>query len=156
MKLSIWERVSCTIFLTIIAWALLGCAGTPTGASGFFASESSDIKPTIGKLTDEYRTVNDDYFYGGLPIQLTKIEFADLSVVEDMAMIHHDGDGIWHIEIDPKLHATEKQGEMSLLHEMCHQDDKIKGIDEGLDSHNENFQACMQRLAVKGAFRDLW
>jgi hypothetical protein len=148
-----WQKIIVTVTLAGIAAYFMGC-GAPSVVSS--AADAADLKPTVGKLSDANRTFNDAFFYGGLPTYLTRIELADLSKDQDSAFIHHDSDGLWHIQIDPHYNTTEEQAEMSLIHEDCHQYDSINGIDEGEDKHGQKFQDCMIRIADKGGFKGLW
>jgi len=80
----------------------------------------------------------------------------DLSVQDDMALLQYMNDDTWIITIDPNMRATEKQAEMSLIHEMCHQQDKVSGASEGLDGHSDAWAACMLSVAKRGGFKNLW
>lgn len=118
--------------------------------------EKADYRPSVGRLVEFYRVSNEQYFMGGLPGSKTEIKFSDLSVLGDMATIDRYSNDTWLIRIDPAMHPTQKQAEMSLFHEMCHQEDKIAGADEGLDSHSNAFEVCMLSIAKQGGFKGLW
>ena len=143
-------KIIITIVLAILVSYLFGCSGSRR------ASKIVDHSPTLGELVNAYRTLNDDYFYGGLPISKTTIVLGDLTAQDDTAMIEIRDDGTWLITIDRGMHKTEKQAEMSLIHEMCHQEDFQGKANEGLDGHSYAFQACMVSVAERGGFKDLW
>ena len=65
-------------------------------------------------------------------------------------------DGSSLMLIDRGSNPIEKQAEMTMIHEMCHQENYLLKADEGVDGHSLAFQSCMVRLADAGAFRDLW
>lgn len=116
----------------------------------------SDYVPTSGHLSVAYRELNEDYFYGGLPSKKTTIVLGDLTAQDDLGHIYQREDGSWVIVIDRKGHPVERQAEMTLIHEMCHQEVMIAGSSAGLDGHSGAFEACMESVANHGGFKDLW
>jgi hypothetical protein len=115
--------------------------------------EISDYRPTEGQLVEAFNDLNRDYFYGGLP--RTKVYIVDLADAI-MGRCQKEPDGTYLILIDRKSHAVEKQAEMTEIHEMCHIEDGVRELPEGLDGHGPNFQACMERVASKHGFSKLW
>lgn len=115
-----------------------------------------DYHVTQGKLVQAFRDYNDLYFYGNLPVSKTRIVLAVIPTNDDMGNIIKTDDGIFIITIDPRVHAVEKQAEMTELHEMCHEEDMVMHEDEGFDGHSYAFEACMESIAKRGGFRHLW
>lgn len=126
------------------------------------ARKFADHAPTTGNLSATYREMNEDYFYGSLPIHKTEITLGDLSALDDLGHIFQRADGTWVIVVDRASHVVERQAEMTLVHEMCHQ--AVMGgymrfagqKDSGLDGHSGAFEACMRSVANRGGFKDLW
>lgn len=114
-----------------------------------------DYRPSLGQLVNAFKFYNDQYFYGNLPVSKTRIVLGDIQGDDDLARIVKVGD-IWVLTVDPRWHSTEKQAEMSELHEMCHEEDMINGEDEGFDQHSLAFEACMESIAKRGGFKNLW
>jgi len=146
-------KILITIALGILASYLFGCGTTQSEIVEHHASTHGPVQEA---LILAYSSFNESYFFDALPERKTTIILGDLSTLNDMALIEHRSDDTWLITIDPEMHATEKQAEMSLLHEMCHQEDKIAGADEGLDSHSNAFEGCMLSIAKQGGFKGLW
>ena len=134
-------KILITIALAVLFWKL---------------AYGMDHRPIEGHLKDTYMTLNDQYFYGALPVSKTKIVIVDLTQYDDVAKIDTLDDGEWLISIDKKMNPIEKQAEMSLIHEMCHQYDFVQNIDEGLSGHNEKWYGCMLRVAEAGGMKDRW
>lgn len=139
------HKILITIILAVLAVLLFG----------FSWPHRTDHRPTEGHLKADYLEYNEKYFYGGLPTS-TEIKIVDLGAWDHMAEVNQDGAGKWHIRIDAYDHPTEKQADMSVIHEMCHIEDEINKRNEGLDSHSGPFQACMVRVADLGGFTILW
>lgn len=118
--------------------------------------KTTDYAPTQGQLIDAFRDYNDLYFYGNLPVSKTRIYLKNIDDFDDMGNIIHAEDGTYIITIDPRIHAVEKQAEMTELHEMCHEEDMINEENEGMDGHSYAFEACMESVAKRGGFRHLW
>ncbi len=141
------QRILIAIILGLIVLTL---------AAGRVIGQAHDHRPTLTGLRIAYAEINEKGFYGKLPEDKTKIILTDLTSIDDMARVSQRENGIWLIEIDIKTHPTEKQAEMDLAHEMCHQDDLISGVSEGLDFHSNAWKACMIHLAQNGVFDGLW
>lgn len=114
-----------------------------------------NYKPTVGKLWTEYRYINQKAFYGSLPEDKTTIYLSDLSDEDEMGEII-ESDRRFTIRIDILSHPLEKEAEITLIHEACHQSVKLSNGNEGLDGHSGDFQACMIHVASVGGFNDLW
>jgi hypothetical protein len=122
-----------------------------------------DYSPNVGGLVERYRLANEMYFYGGLPGKDTKIflEHNLRAADGERAMgLLEEVEGGFRIEVDVETNATEKQAEMSLEHEMCHQYNKVNKIYDGIDDegtqHGAGFQACMVMLAQRGGMQGIW
>lgn len=158
MKIKLWH----VIFLELIVIALAGVIGTavslqrPPVSRTIGNKDISKHRPTQGSLTTAYHEINRDFFYGGLPEKKTTIVFTDLSSRDIMGRIEQRPDGTWIIFIDTETHPLEKEAEMTLIHEMCHQDNKVSNNEEGFDGHGDQFQACMIQHAKNGVFKGLW
>lgn len=140
-----WKTIT-LIGLTV--WAYVSIQDNLRQKSG------SKYAPTVGQLSDAYRTNNEKYFYGGLS---NKFVIQLQGDIENDAMADiHSANGQWIIRIDPSANPTEKQAEMSLIHEQCHEEDFIRGADEGLDQHSRAHEACMERVASQRGFFGLW
>ena len=119
-------------------------------------SHHPDHHPTEYSLADANRTINEKFFYGGLPISKIRIHLTDLSADDEMGRVDFLDTGAFLISIDKGTNPTEKEAEFTMIHEDCHIWDKINKINEGIDSHNQNFQDCMIHIAERGGFKDLW
>jgi hypothetical protein len=146
--MSLKWRILITIILAVIFWGITGCTSPEQG-------KVSDHKPTVAALRTEFEEANLKYFYGSIP-RNTEIVLGDLTAEEYMGLTTQRSDGSFLITIDTKTHPLEKEAELTLLHELCHVDDKVAGASEGWDGHSDAFQACMQHLAANGALKDLW
>jgi hypothetical protein len=122
----------------------------------FQAGAHMKHSPTQNSLSIAYREINREFFYGGLPENKTTVLLTDLSKDDYMGYTDHRADGSWVILIDKESHPREKEAEMTLIHEMCHQENIISHNDEGIDGHSLAFQACMLSKAKNGAFEFLW
>jgi hypothetical protein len=152
MKLGVTTRPMIRfILLAALASYLFGCTSAPISSQ----DDAAGSTPTEAKLLQAYKTMNERYFFN-LPVSKTGISLLDLSKENEMGRITQRYDGTWLIEIDTKTNPTEKQAEMTLVHESCHQEDTVQGKNEGLDGHGEAFQTCMLNKAQDGIFKDLW
>ena len=145
-------------------WKILIAVGLAIIASYLFGAEPQKMEktqgriehlPTEGRLKDAFLIYNEEYFYGGLPTT-TKIRLADLTEDDRMGSLEKLEDGTWLILIDIHSHPLEKEAEFTEIHEMCHLENHIRYLGEGVDGHGPNFQSCMLRVAQKGAFKDIW
>lgn len=138
-----WKILVVILLAAIYFWAIGG------------ACSQSPHHPTEGQLAGAYLVLNDQYFYGGLPVHKTKIILVNLPDGK-MGQAHQNPDDTWVISIDIVSNPIEKQAELTMIHEACHQQDLMRGEDEGVDGHGEAFQACMLEKAGRGAFKGLW
>jgi hypothetical protein len=143
-------KILITVLLAVIFVWVFGCASQIE-----HDRIPDDYKPTTGKLWAEYRAINELAFDGGLPEKETSIELTELDGDMGDVIMPTDG-GPYYIHIDRKRHPLEKEAEITLIHEVCHQYDQIHKISEGLDSHGVGFQNCMLHVAQRGGFNDLW
>lgn len=119
-------------------------------------SKKADWTPTTSRLAVRYREINEDSFYGSLPVNKTTVILGDLTKQEELGHNDQRADGSWLIVVDRAGHPTERQAEMTMIHEMCHQETRIAKADAGLDGHSGSFEACMESVANHGGFKDLW
>jgi hypothetical protein len=145
-----WKILLTIVLATAVWYACCGCSQLD------MRSRPVSHTPTEGALADAYRIINETGFYGGLPQSKTTIRLADLTNEEEMGHMTQYLNGTFVISIDLKTNPVERAAEFTLGHEMCHQSDRISGINEGEDSHGPAFQACMLHLATRGVFKDLW
>lgn len=82
------------------------------------------------------------------------MKLGDLSEHGNLAHIQQQQDGTWLIIVDEKTNPTQRQADMSLIHEMCHQYVYILHKPIGLE--DEDIQSCMINVANQGGFRDRW
>lgn len=148
-----YQKIILTILLAAVASYLFGCMNYPVYTA---ADTLHENRPTVASLNLAYRDANRDFFYGGLPESKTKVALLDLTPQGWMGNTTQFTDGTWQIDIDIKSHPLEKEAEMTLIHEMCHQDSRISGADQGLDGHSGAFEACMVHVAERGGFKGLW
>jgi hypothetical protein len=139
-------KILITILLAVGWFLLTNYGGCNT--------QADEYTVTNGHLNNAFREFNEEYFYGGLPS--TTVRLADLSDLHSIADIRQMEDERWIIRIDRRSNPTINSADMSLLHEMCHEQDKISGQNEGLDGHSDAFEACMVSLAQRGAFKGKW
>jgi hypothetical protein len=117
-------------------------------------AEELPFAPTVAELQSAQKEFNRLYFYGGLPA--LDIKIGDLSKQGDIAQTTRRPDGSFLIVLDQRLNPTLKQAEMTLIHEDCHVEDRQNDRDEGVNSHELAWDACMFRVVDKGAFRGIW
>jgi hypothetical protein len=100
-----------------------------------------------------FRSYNERYFNNELPqdVVITR----NLNDSRFMALTEYKEDGFYHIKINPKYNPTDRVERLTLLHESCHIRLSVKHEEE-FDDHGPLWQHCMQDLAKKGAFSDLW
>src|SRR5260221_4664380 len=110
------KKILLTILLAALATYLFGC--------GYAGEDKVKNAPTQNKLQARYRELNEDYFYGGLPYRKTAVVISDLSSIQDMGRIEHREDDTWVIFVDREANPVERQAELTLIHEMCHQQDE--------------------------------
>lgn len=105
------------------------------------------------RLQNFYDRANRLYFDGGLPND-TIVSLNDEIKEKHGLTVGISDDDTKHtffmIYIHPDMHVTRQQVQMTLLHEMCH----VKLYP--YMKHGKRFDDEMIRLAVRGAFRDLW
>jgi len=66
-------------------------------------------------------------------------------------------DGIWVLTIDTKTNPIMRVAEMTMIHEMCHQENLISGANEGQDHDMDKaHERCMLSVARQGGFNGLW
>lgn len=123
---------------------------------GIRAQINPKHKPTEPRLSAAFQEYNHDYFHNELPPN-TRIWMHDLTPQDWLGHLEFDPfNQRWTISIDVEAHPTEKQAEMTLVHEMCHEWDHVHDINEGEDGHNSAHEDCMLSVAKKGGFHDLW
>ena len=140
--------------LTILAAIGYFAVTNYSGCNAAYEQKDSKITEiTVSQLSDAYRRFNEDLFYGGLPTKNIKIVPTYLPT----AMGELSGeDGQWVIRIDKESNPIQRQAEMTLIHEMCHLSDKINGENEGFDGHSYAWETCMENIAARGQFKDIW
>lgn len=99
-----------------------------------------------------YQKHNKEYFGG-------KLRKARVVSSEDPVKFGDLADTFWPgeeplIMIAPSKMATLNAAELVLFHEQCH----VEGgpPKDGVDNHGPRWKGCMRRLALSGAFEDLW
>jgi hypothetical protein len=108
-----------------------------------------------------YNSYNHQYFNGELPEAGTLsppdviIDF-HLSDPKKLGItIFGEADGYIRMSFNPDYIKSQNTLKMTMLHEQCHIELFVEDI-HTLDDHGPEWQACMLRLAEKGAFHDLW
>jgi SprT-like family len=110
-----------------------------------------------------YQSDNELYFDGKLP-QATVIGEEpdgerDAGHVWVATTLHAVGSHYYKIQISPRYNPFVQDEELSVLHEMCHTwvweqaESRGEAYDDG---HGKTWQSCMESLAAKHAFRDIW
>jgi SprT-like family len=98
---------------------------------------------------------NEKYFAGQLPSNVT-VTWGDLTAQDDMGQVQQRLDGSFLIVIDRNTNQTDKQALLTMQHEECHVAVDYVEQDASLDDHGPAFNACMLRLAERGAMKGLW
>lgn len=145
--------IGLVVLMITIPWALALRKSTPPCT----AQKWEDAKPTEYRLAARYREFNEEYFFGSLPFRKTTVELRDMRMQDWLGHIEQRRDQTWYIAINSEGHPTERQAEMTLIHEMCHQ--YVVGTlhkVSGLDDNDKGFQACMKNVANQDGFEDLW
>lgn len=95
---------------------------------------------------------NKEYFGG-------KLRATTVISSDDPAKFGDEAETLWAgevptIKIAPSKMATLNAAELVLFHEECH----VEGgpPQDGVDGHGPRWKGCMRRLALSGAFEDLW
>ena len=129
---------------------LAAVAAILVAAGAFY--EHVAVGSPVSALQAFYQEYNEDYFGNRLP-KNPVITITDLG--DNMGESFQTSSGTWHIGIDRRSNPVEKQRDLTLIHEMCHVDLHVSGINT-LDQHGEEFQSCMVRIAKQGGFKELW
>jgi hypothetical protein len=112
-------------------------------------------------LTAWYNGYNQMYFNNELPKAGTLsppdviIDFHLRDPKKMGVTIFGEADGYIRMSFNPDYIKSEKTLRLTLLHEQCHIELFVEDV-HTLDDHGPEWQACMLRLAEKGAFHDLW
>lgn len=97
------------------------------------------------ELKSWFRYFNKKWFDGRLPADMDVL-YAPDDTAHGLAIVRSATDR--SISIDTALAGT-RYAKLILLHEMNHHD-------TGEFGHGKRFQAGMLKLAIKGAFRNIW
>lgn len=120
------------------------------------AQQCQTQKMEVGRspeLTQEFNDLNAQYFGGGL--NNAEVDLSDQKEDDWIGLTTPCGDGKYCILINTRLAPAPREREWVEVHEMCHLYVYEKGTPESV-SHGPEWQACMLKLAEKGAFRDIW
>jgi hypothetical protein len=132
-----WTVVVAAVYWIVLNW-LVGCHRVVV--------ETPEVNDTV--LKQDYLDYNYGYFGNRLPKDtIVMLGPAYAYGRENLGLTVHWNEYI--IEINPKYHLTQKQADITLLHEMCH-------VANWGKYHSPEWQACMLDLAEQGAFSDLW
>lgn len=148
-----------TILQNCLAFLLLCLTCQPAPAANTSTQNSIAqscrhfVSITNVELQDWYRRYNEEYFGNALAKDVV-VRYADLSkegnigktVPKELNGTKHD-----RILIDRETNVTDNQVQLTLLHEMCHEQDLTENVEDG-----PKWGACMLRLASEGAFQGLW
>lgn len=99
-----------------------------------------------------YATYNRKFFDSALPLD-TQIYWNDEVEDEFGSAYGYEEDNkhrFFNIYINPKLHVTDEQRRLTLLHEMIH----VKLFPYA--KHGRKFEEEKMRLVMRGALKDLW
>jgi SprT-like family len=100
----------------------------------------------VSVTQNNYAVYNSEWFDGKLP-KNTVIALTNDSTKIGMTRFEN---GHLIIRFNPRYNMTDAQSSETLLHEMCHIATP-KDLDHGI-----GWEACMENLALNGAFRDVW
>ena len=133
-----------------LRWKILLVIGL--GAAWFWASNAWGQSRRID-LKKYYVGYNEDYFDNTLPD--IPVVWGNLSSQNWLGVTFLKEDGTpREIVIDRYAHPYPRQALQTLQHEMCHV--SLRGEPDGVDSHGPKHEACMLRLAEKGAMHGIW
>ena len=98
-------------------------------------------------ITKDYQELNKEWFKNKLSSNIVIGVFHNPGVIAETSK---QGD-TFVIVFNPEYNKTPVQTELTLFHEMCH----IETWGE-FTKHGKQWEACMHRLAMEGAFDTLW
>ena len=149
--------VAAVVYWVIVSW-LMGChrkkqPELPT----VILIDRSQVNDAI--LQQDYLEYDKLYFDNKMPRNTVVVSLGPAYAYgKDNMGITERVDGVFFIQINPVFHPTQKQMDITLLHEMCHV--VTWGSSDGPKTqrkrHGPEWQACMLDLAEDGAFDDLW
>jgi predicted SprT family Zn-dependent metalloprotease len=103
------------------------------------------------KLEQLYAEYNQKYFGGLLPMMPVRWS-KKCSRAHGAEFLDYQN-GTYEILFNPCLQSLDKYTKLTLLHEMCHVQNRLK---KQRDLHGPLWQRDMRRLARIGAFDELW
>ena len=105
------------------------------------------------RLTGLYEADNRVYFAGKLPPVTVWLGENNDSLMGMVLTV----DGETYIAIDSRYNPAGQEEEITLLHEMCHEEagNEYEPVSGELLAHGPRWHACMHRLMNEGAFDEL-
>jgi hypothetical protein len=105
-----------------------------------------------------FDATNEEYFGNKIP-KNTQIVVMEIPPDDDgtytIGQLVPLGNHQYEIDLDPRFNLNWNTEALTVDHEMCHEFLNEYSTD-GDPNHGSRFQACMQRLADRGAFAELW